>query len=327
VPPKYHDIDRLEADLRIAPDSKAVRERLLFAYAEDDRTLVDPRRVAHIRWFIAHHPDDDVCRSPLVQPDPRRQPDAYAAVVAEWRQAIDKHPGSHAVVRGAARVIALERPDEARALLEHALEGAPDDPELWRDLGRVSRDPGRRLAALRQARVLGSAGGNLLVRLAQTAVEAGELDVAEAACTELEALIADARDTWGAALDWPETGRALWARAREQTGDDDAALQLTKAISDHAYRTHWTHTVRGLVAAERGDVVIAVAHLHASAEVTPDYRLRAYGPSLDLARRLSDLGRSTDVVQFLRQWEARWDDERVRGWLEQAQRGERPGGP
>jgi hypothetical protein len=86
------------------------------------------------------------------------------------------------------------------------------------------------------------------------------------------------------------------------------------------------HTVRGLIAAGLGDVGAAVGHLHASAEITPDYRLRAYGPSLDLARRLSDLGRSTDVVQFLREWEKKWDDERVRGWLEQAQRGERPGG-
>ena len=61
--------------------------------------------------------------------------------------------------------------------------------------------------------------------------------------------------------------------------------------------------------------------------MTPDYRLRAYGPCLDLARKLSrpgPLDRRRPVPARVR--DAKWDDERVRGWLEQAQRGERPGG-
>ena len=325
--PKYHDIDRLEAEVRAAPDSRALRERLLFAYAEDDRTLTDPRRIAHLRWFVRYHPDDDVCRSPLAQPDPRRQPDAYVAVLDEWQRALEAHPGNHRVIRGAATLMALDRPDEARALLERALEASPDNPEMWRDLGRISRNPSQRLAALRRARALGSATPTLLVRIAHTAVLAAELDTAAAACDELETQLNDARATHGEALDWVETGRALWARARERTGDDDAALRLTQAISDYAYRWHWLHTVRGLIAAAQGDGAGAVGHLRASAAMPPDYRIRAYGPCLDLARAISDLGRSTDVVQFLRIWESKWDDDRVRTWLEQAQRGERPGGP
>ena len=154
---------------------------------------------------------------------------------------------------------------------------------------------------------------------------AGELDTADAACAELQAHIDEARHTYGNALDWPENGRALWARARERTGDDDAALQLTKAISDHAYRVHWRHTVQGVIAANLGDTTAAVVHLHASSKVTPDYRLLAHGPCLDLARLLWDLQRQTDVVQFLREWAPKWDDDRIRAWLEQAQRGEKPG--
>lgn len=322
----YHDIERLEADLMSDPASVERRERLLFAYAEDDRTLSDPRRFAHIRWFVRHHPAHRAAASPLAHPDPRRHPDAYRAVVDAWREAVAAHPDDLAVARAAALLIALERPEDGRTLLRRVLERTPDAADVWTDLGRLCEEPGERFAAFRRARELHGGAPNLLVWLAHAAVMAGELDAADALCDDLQALVEQARQDCGSALDWPESGRALWARARERTGDDDAALELVQQISDHAYRLHWLHTVQGLIAAELGDTRAAVAHLHASATMNPDFRLRAHGPSLDLARRLFDLGCASDVLEFLRGWERRWDDERLRLWLEQAQRGERPGG-
>jgi hypothetical protein len=322
----YHEIERLEGELMSDPQSIERRERLLFAYAEDDRTLSDPRRFAHIRWFVRHHPDHQVCTTPLAQPSPVRHPEAYESIVAEWRQAMTADPTNRRTTRAAALAIALSRADEGRALLTATLAAAPDDHELWVDLGRISPNPSERLAAFRRARALGSPAPNLLVWTAHAAALAGDLDAADAACGELQALIDESRQAYGKPLEWPESGRALWARARERTGDDDAALQLTQAISDHAYRWHWLHTVQGVIAAELGDAEAAVAHLHASAALPADFRILAYGPSLDLARRLYDLGRSTDVVVYLREWEKKWDDERVRTWLEEAQRGDRPGG-
>jgi hypothetical protein len=322
----YHEIERLEGELMADSQSVERRERLLFAYAEDDRTLSDPRRFAHIRWFIRHHPTHQICATPLAQPSPARHPEAYQSVLDEWRQALAAAPANRGVVRAAALAVSLARPDEGRALLTAALETSPDDAELWVDLGRISQDPAQRLAAYQRARALGSAAPNLLVWTAHAAALAGDLDAADAACSELQALIDQARQSFGNALDWTEEGRALWARARERTGDDDAALQLTMAISNHAYRWHWLHTVHGLIAADLGDTSAAVGHLRASAALPPDFRIRAHGPALDLAQRLYDLGRATDVVAYLREWERKWDDDRVRAWLEQAQRGTRPGG-
>lgn len=322
----YHEIERLEGDLMADSQSVERRERLLFAYAEDDRTLSDPRRFAHIRWFIRHHPGHQVCATPLAQPSPTRHPDAYQSVLAEWRQAMAAAPANRAAVRAAALAVSLARPDEGRALLTTALEHTPEDHQLWVDLGRISPDPAQRLAAFQRARALGSTAPNLLVWTAHAAALASDVDAADAACSELQALIDEARQEFGSALEWPEEGRALWARARERTGDDDAALLLTMAISDHAHRWHWLHTVHGLIAAELGDTSAAVGHLRASAALPGDFRIRAYGPSLDLAQRLYDLGRATDVVAYLREWETKWDDDRIRTWLEQAQRGTRPGG-
>lgn len=321
----YHDIERLEAELMSDPASAERRERLLFAYAEDDRTLSDPRRFAHIRWFIRHHPGHRIAASPLAHPDPTRHAAAYMALEAEWRAALDDHPGDETVVRATALYLALNRPAEGRALLEALLETRPLAADVWLDLGRLSADPASRLAAFQRARSCGSTAPNLLVWIAHAAALAGELDAADTACDELQALIDGARAAHGEALDWPESGRALWARARETTGDDDSALALTQAISDYAFRCHWLHIVQGLIAVELGDAPAAVRHLHASARVQPDFRLRAYGPCLDLATRLHALGFATDVLAYLHEWERRWDDERVRTWVEQAQRGDPPG--
>ena len=112
--------------------------------------------MAHIRWFVQHQPDHEVCRSPLTQPHPRRHPVAYAAIVEEWRRALETHPDNHLVTRGAALLFALDRPEDGRALLVRALQSSPDDPELWRDLGRLHQEPAPRLAAFLRARTLGS---------------------------------------------------------------------------------------------------------------------------------------------------------------------------
>ena len=112
----------------------------------------------------------------------------------------------------------------------------------------------------------------------------GEYTKAERAAGELMQLVNEARARFGERLDWLDEGRALWRRAKETTGSDDAAGELTDAIAQHAYRKHWGHTVLGLLACRSGDLDTAVGHLLASAEVRPDYRLSSYGPSLDLLR-------------------------------------------
>src|SRR5207248_11476628 len=140
-------------------------------------------------------------------------------------------------------------------------------------LGRVTREPGERLAAFEHARAAGETLPNLLVWIAINAFRAGQDAKAEEAARELMQLVDGARAQFGDQLDWPDLGRALWGRAREATGSDDEAGELTDAIAQHAYRKHWGHTVLGLLAARRGDLDAAVNHLLASAEVRPDYRL------------------------------------------------------
>jgi len=147
------------------------------------------------------------------------------------------------------------------------------------------------------------------------AFRAGQDAKAIDAARELMQLVDDARTRYGDRLDWSDEGPALWRRARETTGSDDLARELTDAISQHAYRKHWAHTVLGLLACKSGDLNGAVGHLLASAEIRPDYRLSSYGPSLDLLREICTSGQWEDGLEYLHRWERMWGDLRVRDWI------------
>jgi hypothetical protein len=64
-------------------------------------------------------------------------------------------PADLQLVRGAAAFVAAESLDEGKRLLKSAIAKKPGDPKLWLDLGRMSHDPGERLAAFEKARDAG----------------------------------------------------------------------------------------------------------------------------------------------------------------------------
>jgi predicted Zn-dependent protease len=224
-------------------------------------------------------------------------------------------PADPQLVRGAAAFVAAESLDEGKRFLKSALAQTPGDPKLWVDLGRMSRDPAERLAAFEKARDAGETLPNLLVWIATASFEASDYGKAERAAGELMQLVADARARFGANLDWPERGGALWKRARHMCSSDSAAGELTDAIAQHAYRKHWAQTVLGRLACRNNDVDRAVSHLRESANVRPEYRLSSYGPSLDLVREVCARGRWDDGLNYLRSWEDAWDHPRLREWI------------
>jgi tetratricopeptide (TPR) repeat protein len=318
-PNQRHDIDALEAALTRESDSERLRERVLEAYAAEDLWL-DARRLEHIRWFIRNRPSNPLCRTPLMSVDPEAAPAAYAELKGEWLTTLGATSDDVLIMRGAASFVAVEDLEAATAILRKAVALSPADPELWIDLGRMSPVPAERLSHFGKARSLGSTHPNLLAWIALTAAQAGDDVTAEATAAELLALVRSAFEQHGERLDWPQKGRALWTRARANCDDDEAAHDLVFAISDHAYRKHWAHTVMGLVACHRGDLDGAVAHLLTSFEVRPDHRLSAYGPSTALLHQICSEGRWRDAASCLRVAEKRWNDVRLRTWLAQVER-------
>ena len=312
---KADEIARLNAALAQDPASEDLRERLLQAFSVDRDGYNDPRRFELISWFVKNNPRHLVCSTPFAHVDPGAAPDAYRDLKMNWLARVKECPDDPELARGAALFIAAESLDEARSVLHAAIEQKGNDPKLWLTLGRVTRDPGERLAAFEHARGAGETLPNLLVWIAMAAFRAGQDAKAEEAGRELMQLVDDARAQFGDQLDWREEGGAVWRRARKATGSDDKAGELTDAIAQHAYRKHWGHTVLGLLACRRGDLDAAVNHLLASADVRPDYRLSSYGPSLDLVREICSRGWWEAGLEYLHRWEGIWSDPRLREWI------------
>ncbi len=317
------DIDALEAALSLQPDSESLRETLLEAYVGND-LLNSTRRFEHIRWFIRNRPGNRLCRTPLMSVDPDAAPSAYAELKGEWLAKVEMASDDVSIIRGAASFVAAEDLDAATTILQKAATAFPADPDLWIDLGRMTSDPSEQVSYFQKARALGSKHPNLRVWIGLSAARAGHDVIAEATATELLELVRIAHEVHGERLEWPEKGRALWTRARAVCGRDEATQDLVSAISDHAYRKHWAHTVMGLVACHRRDLDGAVRHLLTSFEVRPDHRLSAYGPSTALLREVCANGRWRDAATCLRASENRWDDVRLRAWLAEVEREQLP---
>ncbi len=247
--------------------------------------------------------------------NPETAPEAYRRLKARWLALLSQAPKDPQLARGAAAFVAAENLDEAKRLLEAAVAFTPEDATLWLDLGRMSRDPRERLAAFERARDAGGTSPNLLVWIARTSFEAGDYSKAQHAARELMQLVDEARAHLGDKLDWRERGADFWKRARSVCASDRAASELVSAHSDHAYRKHWAHTVLGLLACRDEDLDRAVAHLRASADVRPEYRLSSYGPSLDLVRQVCARGRWDEGLSYLRTWQDTWDDPRLLEWI------------
>lgn len=101
---------------------------------------------------------------------------------------------------------------------------------------------------------------------------------------------------------------------------DPAAFQ--GALSDMTYRSH--HAI-GHAAFETGDADAAEVHLLESVRVDPaPVTLRSFGPSMSLARRLMQSGRSEAVILYLRACQAFWNRKLLERWIAEIESGTQP---
>ncbi len=311
--PDDEELARLEAEVAANPESEEARAYLLEALCGAG-LVNDPRRFEQMVWFLEHNPRHVDCTTPFFHVDPQATPEVFAELKERWLTLLNDKPDSD-IARGAALFIAAESLDEAKRILRTAIDTRPDEARLWVDLGRMSEDPQERLSAYERAAELRETLPNLVVWIATSSVKAGNQTKAEHAARQLMQLVDDARERFGEKLDWPERGADLWKRAKATCGNTADASELSDAIAQHAYCSHWGNTVLGLLACERGDIDRAVFHLRASAAIRPEYRLSAYGPSLDLLREICARGRWNEGLEYLHAWERMWNDDRVKGWL------------
>lgn len=306
----------LEERLAADPDSEELRQDILFEYLGPGLGN-EARRIHHIVEYVRRFPRTLIARRPHVHVYPSESPAGFAQIEQEWLRHRTESPSDPEIAQGHALLVAQGDPDRAAQMLEEAIQANPQHPNLWLELGGVCQEPVRRLQALQQARALGAVQPNLLAWLAQGALAARDTSAAEGAAAELLALADEARSVYGDELDWPERGRALWARASAARENDRDARELVHAIGDYANRKHWAHTTLGVLAARSGDLAVAKQHLRDSAAIKGDHRLSSYGPSFLLASELCALGEWDAAADYLEACAAFWNPEELRDWVRQ----------
>ncbi|HEY3447522.1 MAG TPA: hypothetical protein VGK67_14300 [Myxococcales bacterium] len=324
---RQDEIPALEAELHANPDSLDLHLRLLEAHCMAPELLGTRRRIELVEWLVRNHPDHQLCRTPFCAVNPSQDPEGFRSVKAAWLDAMADAPNNVLILRGAGAFLCIDDYQAAKGLFLKAVNLAPQDAEAWLDLGRLCREPEEQLRAFIRARDLGSESPNLLAWLAQTAIAAGDLDAAETFGRELLDRVEVRRREVGEALQWRERGAQLWKRARAMSGTDENAQKIVRAVSESSHDTHWGNTVLGVVACRRGALDTAAAHLVGAFEITPDYRLGAYGPKPILLQELCRAGRAPDVLKVLKTYEGLWEGEvaaRWRQWAAQIERGELP---
>jgi hypothetical protein len=308
------DLEALDEQLRQDPKSRELHEQFLILSCTPDHKA-DPRRIEHIVAYVRHFPRSNFARCPFAHVYPQDSAEGFQRVEQKWMAHLRESPGDVEVARGLALLLAESDSPRALDILRAVEPSNQGDAELYTDIGRIPQSPADRLAALQRALDLGATQPNLLVWIGEASIDAGDLDRAEEVGRELLVLVDAARALHGDRLDWPERGHELWARASAVLRERSAARELVSAIRNHANRKHWSHTIFGVVAIRRGNIVHATRHLAESAWVVGEPRLFSYGPSFRLARELIAHDEWDAVSAFLRACRAFWDDEQLDEWL------------
>jgi len=304
-------IAELEKRIQAEPASANLYDRLLWLYYDNEALYGDPRRISHILRCVRRFPKEKICRTPFVHVDPILSPDGFKEAETEWLRLLSEYPNDVKIALGVANFYCSKDYKTSIEVLKKFIEKNPSQAEIWLDLGRYTTNPKERLHYFLEAERIGAIQPNLLVWIAKSAVEAYENDTAKSYANKLLEFVNTARDEFGEKLDWTDKGKSLFTKALENTGNRSAARDLVSAISAHAYYKHWGHTVLGLLALRNHDSDSALKHLEESGSVVGDPRLSSYGPSMDLAKGLCNVGKRTQVASYLRACGIFWKDERI----------------
>lgn len=297
----------IEAQIHARPSSARLREDLLVAYDEHPALQAAPGRIAQILWLITHAPHRHSARSPLMYIDAVEHPDAFAMVAQRWSERHARDPADPHIVCGYASFLACGDPVRALRLLQEFVAGDPSHADVWLQLGQQAEAAEMRLSYLLEARRRGAEHPNLMVWIARTAFEAGDLTLAESTAKEM---LASVVPTQPATTSLP----ALFRKPVRSALGTAIGAALSPPTGQLAYQKHWGHTILGLVALRRHADTEARAHLREAANVGDDPRLSSYGPSLQLARELALRGAVDEVRAYLDACEKFCEDAVIPEW-------------
>jgi tetratricopeptide (TPR) repeat protein len=281
-----------------------VNSRILLA-ARDARSLSiagpDEEELERLLWLVEHHPGRPALWAIMPLYEPFHGP--VAEIGALWLDHLEQCPESPTALWWASRFTHLTDRDEALSYLERGWELEPENPR-W---------PGR-LAALQSGVIVRTKDGSSsaaarvalsnfqaaleltddgdrhphLARAGRMAVEAGELDTAQALGEEM--------------------------------------LQETDRGWNQGNMVHHGNIIVGRVALRRGDVAAAVDHLLAAGRTEGSPQLNSYGPNMALAAELLEHDERDAVLEYFDLCRGFWSLHRpdLDRWAETVEQGRSP---
>lgn len=272
----------------------------------DSGSCENQPRAEDILWLVTHHPDIDLGGFTLIQREDA--PALYESIRLAWKELVEGSPENPVYREQAARFVKFEAPEDAEALYREGAWLQPEAANWPSHLGKVlmhrsktatdaaaaSALAGDAVRAFERAYELESwdfARHLLQIDIARAAVAADQLDAATAAA---EAVLRDASQferTW-----------------------------------TYGNSVHWGHIVLGTVAGLRGDVESASRELGLAGRTRGSPQLNSFGPDLELAQCLLELGRTDAVLDYLAESKRFWEFRReaVDQWIREISAGKRP---
>jgi hypothetical protein len=285
------------------PDDFAARAGLLGYYKYKSAASAGARsaRLSHLRWMIEHHPEAEGLDgwAAIAELDGA---DAWQATLADWKEAILKHPKNPRVLLNGSQWVQVQEPAAAEAMLATAIELAPFDADPVVALASLQENAhGRdeastRAAALRALPTMEAALARgirdeyLFSHAAKGAFAAGKLD--EATLYANQVLAGSVPDTWSYG-DYIQTGNSILGRVALAKGDVESAGRYLLRASDTT----------------KGSPV-----------------LNSFGPNMQLAKDLLRAGAKDVVLRHLEQCRRFWksDKGKLDRWAGQIRAGEMP---
>ena len=308
-------VNRAEERLLAEPDNSENYFALLLAFLEDPALYAESKRLHYIKEAIQRFPKATVCHSPVVNVDAKLSPNEYNEIEALWLNLLNEEPENIQIVKGVANFYSTNIPQKACDILKKAIEQEPESEELWFDLSRYTLDEKERLSYLLSAEKFGSTNPNLIVWIASNAVSVEEFDIAQEYAERIVLLTQEAEKLHGTKLNWRGNSRQLFKKASELM-DEPEARKLVRTIGLNNYHKHWANTVLGQIALRRdSDERTALEYLAASGDVGHDARLSSYGPSMMLAKSLSQLGHWEASIDYLRNCQSFWERSIIEDWI------------
>ncbi len=297
------EADKLEIALRSQPSDLGSRITLI-SYYNQKGTAFDSKRVQHILWIVANHPD--LCKYVTPGLAVSSDSDFYDQAKSAWLEQIKNHPSKVSVLKNAAMVFRGED-DFVRKLLEDASAIAPNDLDVQNDLANHYR----RKALLCDGE---EAKANSTI-----------------AWKKFEDILSQCTDETERFYQLDEVATTAFGAGELQRADEIAQELLRVAPNfendwNYGNAVFWANIVLGKIAFSKGDIEGACAYLIAASETPGSPQLDSFGPEFVLCSQLLTVGKGDFVERYLQNCSKFWemDDGKLSQWIRDIHRGITP---